>query len=150
MLDFDDVDAWAPKLGDRLITLVPSSVRAKIAAVRPRYIEDARDLLFQSCERDPIIDLMLSWLSASTIAGYHGTRLGSAEVASIRANGLLPLKGRDRRERLSRALSTHRRWREVAGDLDAAVHAHGEGSREGRREGQAHLTLSRSGLTKGF
>jgi hypothetical protein len=38
----------------------------------------------------------------------------------------------------------------VADKLDAAIEAYGQADRSGRRERQAHLTLSRSGLINGF
>ncbi len=119
-------------------------------AACPEYIEDARDLLFNLADRDAIIDATLEWIRSSTVAGYHGTRLTHAEVDSVRAKGLLPLKAEARRDRLVRALSSHPRWRQVADRLDELIQAHGQGARAGRREDQVHLTLSRSGLMSGF
>lgn len=116
----------------------------------PGYIEDARDLLFDLTDRDAIIDATLGWIRSTKVAGHHGSRLTDAEVASVRADGLLPLKAEGRRDRLVRALSPHPRWGEVAGQLDPTIRALGQGGRAGRREDQVHLTLSRSGLTNGF
>jgi hypothetical protein len=100
--------------------------------------------------RDAVIDATLTWIRSTKIAGYHGSRLTDAEVASIRAVGLIPLKAETRRLRLKRALSPHPRWREIADKLDAAIQAHGRGGAAGCREDQVHLTLSRAGLTSGF
>lgn len=150
LLDFDDIENWAPRLAAALNDHLPSNIGAMLAAKSPRYIEDARDLLFEVADRDAIIEAALAWVRSSTLAGYHGTRLTDAEVVSVQTMGLLPLKAEARRDRLVRALSPHPRWSEVVGQLDTVLHSHGEGGAAGRREDQVHLTLSRSGLTNGF
>lgn len=66
------------------------------------------------------------------------------------ATGLRPLKATDRAPRLTRALSSHPRWGEVAVQLPRVLEALGAGGRMGRREGQVHLTLSRNALVSGF
>jgi len=45
LLDFDNIDDWAPRLSSALGTHVPDSVREQLVTAAPRYIEDARDLL---------------------------------------------------------------------------------------------------------
>jgi hypothetical protein len=150
VLDFDNIDGWAPKLADALESLIPNSVGSGLVAAAPEYTEDARNVLFRLTDRDAIIDAALAWVCSTTVAGYHGTRLTDAEVASVLAKGLIPLRAEDRSNRLARALSPCPRWDEVAGGLDAAIQAHGQGGCAGYREGQVHLTLSRSGLTDGF
>jgi len=150
IIDFDDVDDWAPKLAAELSPHVPGSVGPKLAAAAPEYIEDTRDLLFDLTGRDAIIDVTLNWIRSTKIVGYHGSRLTDAEIASVRADGLVPLKAEERRHRLVRALSQHPKWHGVADQLDAAIQAHGRGGAAGRREGQVHLTLSKAGLTDGF
>jgi hypothetical protein len=150
LLDFDEIDDWAPKLAAALKDHVPDTVRSRIAVRALEYIEDARDVLFELADRDAIIDATLAWVRSSMLAGYHGTRLTDAEVDLVLAMGLLPLKAEARRDRLIRALSPHPRWGEVAGLLDETIRTHGQGERAGRREDQVHLTLSRSGLTNGF
>lgn len=150
MLDFDDIDDWAPQLAAALSSHVPDSVERKLVAARLEYIEDARDLLFELTDRELIVDATLSWIRSTTIAGFHGTRLTDAEVDSIRVDGLVPLKAEDRRHRLARALSLHSKWRGVADRLDAAIQVHCQGARAGRREHQVHLTLSRAGLMNRF
>jgi len=150
MIDFDDIDDWAPKLAAALSPHVPDSVGLKLAAIAPEYIEDARDMLFDLTVRDAVIDATLIWIRSTKISGYHGSRLSDAEIASVRAAGLIPLKAEARRHRLIRALSPHPRWQGVADQLDAAIQSHGRGGAAGLREDQVHLTLSRSGLTNGF
>lgn len=152
MLDFDNIDDWAPKLTAELRPHVSNSVELKLMEAAPEfeYIEDVRDMLFDLTDRDAIIDTMVSWLRSRNIAGYHGSRLTDAEVNSIQVNGLIPLEPETRRDRLIGALSSNLRWPEVAHQLDATIQVHRQGSRAGSREGQVHLTLSRAGLTQGF
>ena len=150
MIDFDDIDNWGPNLAAALTPYVPNSVGQKLAAAAPHYVEDARDLLFDLTIRDAVIDATLAWIRSKKIAGYHGSCLADIEVASIRANGLIPLQAEARRHRLIRALSVHPEWSRVANKLDAAIQSHGHGNTAGHREGQVHLTLSKAGLTGGF
>ena len=150
MVEFDDIDNWTSDLAAALSEHVPISVARKIAAASPEFVEDARDKLFELMDRNTIIDATLDWIRSTEIVGYHGTRLTHQEIDSVRANGLVPLKAEARRTRLVRALSPHPKWREAADRLDAVIQAHGPGGFGGHREGQVHLTLSQSGLTKGF
>ena len=150
MLDFDCIDDWAGQLTTALEDNLPDGVDSALMGAAPEFIEDARDLLFNLTDRDAIIDAMLTWMRSTQVIGYHGTRLTDAEVESVREHGLLPLSASARRVRLSRALSTHPRWNEVADGLDAVIHTHGPGASVGLRENQVHLTLSRAGLTQGF
>jgi hypothetical protein len=145
MLDFDNIDDWAPKLEAVLCSHLPNSVKQKLVEATPKCIEDARDLFLELTDRDTVIDAVLAWLRSSHIAGYHGSRLTDAELSSVQTVGLIPLDADARHTRLIRALSPHPRWPEVAPRLDAAIQAHGQG-----RAGQVHLTLSRAGLTNAF
>jgi hypothetical protein len=97
MIDFDSIDDWAPQLAEVLKNYVPASVKAALVAATPRYVEDARDLLFRLADRDVIVDATLAWIRSSSIAGYHGTRLTDDEVISAQTAGLLPLKAVARR-----------------------------------------------------
>jgi hypothetical protein len=150
MVSFDEIDDWSPRLSAALRPFVSSSVAHTVAEAAPEYIEDACELLFELANREAVIDATLTWIRSTTIAGYHGTRLTEAEVASVLSAGLVPLKAAARRERLVRALSTDPRWATVEGRLDAVIEAHGHGKSAGSREGQVHLTLSRESLTNGF
>lgn len=150
MLDFDSIDDWAPELATTLCSHVPSCIEQKLKDAKPKYIEDAQDLLFELTDRDAIIDAVLAWLRSTEIAAYHGSRLIDVELASVQAGGLQPLEAKTRRCRLVRALSTHPEWHTVEAQLDAAIQAHGPGECAGVREGQVHLTLSRVGLIDDF
>lgn len=150
MIDFDDIDDWAPKLAAALSPHVPDSIGPKLAAAALEFVEDARDLLFDLAGRDAVIDAALDWIRSTKIVGYHGSRLTDEEIASVRSSGLIPLKAEARRLRLIRALSSHSRWHEVLNQLDAVIQAHGRGSAVGNRENQVHLTLSGAGLINSF
>ena len=150
MICFDDIDAWAPVLSEALLPLAPADIQRRLQIAAPEYIEDARELFFRFVERESAIDVMLDLVQSTSVAGYHGTRLTIADVESIRANGLVPLKAVARRERLQRVLSRHPNWNRVASRLDEAIHFVGPGCAVGSREGQVHLTLSRAGLSDGF
>lgn len=150
LIRFDDIDNWAPALTDALTPLVPESAKERIRHLTPEYIEDAADLLFEGCSRDLIVDAMLAWIRANAIAGYHGTRLTDAEVAAVRAAGLVPLKATLRRTRLARALGGHPKWPASEARLDAEIDAYGPRGLGGVREDQVHLTVSRAGLTESF
>ena len=152
MVDFDNNRAWGPLLTAALGDLISEAVVDRIVAAAPECIEDARNLLFSCTNRKEIIEATLVWIRSTTIAGYHGSRLTDFEVDSIRARGLVPLDAQARRPRLLRALSPHPRWGDVADQLDDTLYAYGgremAGGRGkgGVREGQVHLTLSRSVL----
>lgn len=150
MVDFDDIEDWAPRLTRALVRRVPKSARLKVAATKTRYIENSLKLLFKLTDREDVIDAAIAWINSIEIAGYHGSRLTDAEVDSVQTIGLLPLKAESRRSRLLRALTPHPRWHQVADQLDSIIRAHGPGSAAGGREEQVHLTLSRAGLTNGF
>ena len=150
-LDFDDNRAWGPLLTAAAGDLISEPAVEQLVAAAPELIDDALGLLFSYPNRKEIIEATLVWIRSTTIAGYHGSRLTDSEVDSIRARGLVPLDAHARRTRLRRALSPHPRWGEVADQLDPTLHAYGGEMTGGRgkagvREGQIHLTLSRSTL----
>jgi hypothetical protein len=150
LIDFDDIDNWAPSLGAALKDFLPHNIQVKIKEKSPVYVEDTLNILFDLADRIVLCEAALGWVRDSYIAAYHGTRLNDSEVMSVQTYGLLPLKAESRRERLVRALSSHPRWNEVHLQLDAALKTFGQEARAGRREGQVHLTLSRSGLVNKF
>ena len=144
LIDFDDIDQWGTELSAVLHPFLPASIASEMVASAPQYVEDALALLFTLLDRDTAIDTTVNWIRSTTVAGYHGSRLTDADIASIRAIGLIPLRAEARRFRLERALSRHPEWPAVVGRLDSAIHAHGQGGVAGRREEQVHLTLSKA------
>ena len=150
VIDFDDIDDWEPFLSEKLKSLVPTAIMEKIVAAAPDEVHDACKLLIDATCHTAIIAEIIGWVSSATVAGYHGTRLTEVEVDSVRAEGLLPMRAGHRRARVERALSCHECWPRVAARLDEKLRAFGPAEKAGRREGQVHLTLSRSGLLYGF
>ena len=100
VIDFDNIDDWASKMANALMAHLPRDIESKLLEARPKYIESASNRLFDLAGRDTIIDATLTWLRSETVSGYHGTRLTEAEVTSIRAVGLVPLRAETRRDRV--------------------------------------------------
>jgi len=150
MIDFDNIDDWAAKLGAAVAPWIPASARSRIRKATLEYVDDTLDKLFDLTDRDALIDATLNWIRSSTIVAYHGSRLTDEDVALIEADGLKPLRAADPVVRLTRALSKHPKWCEVAGRFDPTHPSYGTGEYIGNREGQVHLTLSRSALLDGF
>ena len=149
MLDYDLIDDWAPQLERALADAVPATVRQKIAGTRYEFVEDALEDLLRGVDRGQVVERALRWITEGHVLAYHGTRLTQEDVISIGTNGLQPLVAMQRRGRLQRALCSHRSWKDVESKLDDVLRAHSGVGGLGR-EGQVHLTLSRSGLVNSF
>lgn len=143
--DLDDIGEWAPRLSVALEELVPKRLRERVKKEPVEWLEDALDVILENVERSDLIEATRPWLRGQTIVAYHGSRLSPEEIASVRAGGLIVLDPVTRRERLAKALCSHPRWAQVRIGLDAAIRDFGDG-RFGRRQGQAHLTISRGAL----
>lgn len=150
ILDFDNIADWSASLDSALFPLLSGSARKKLLSAKLEFIEDSQELLFAVAGRDAVIDTVLNWLYSKKLIGHHGTRITDAETDSIQSHGLIPLNGIDRRNRLIRVLSLHPKWNEVAHRLDEVILSLGPKEREGRREGQVHLTLSLDSLLRNF
>lgn len=148
--DFDDNAEWGPRLWELLRPYLPGDIAQIVRAAEPEFIEDAADVVLMHADEPVLSEVMIDWLRSQRIRAYHGTRVNADELASIRRDGLLPLRVQQRAERLQRALNQHPRWGEVAHKLPAALELFGSGMHSGRREGQVHLTVSRAGLVEGF
>lgn len=150
MIQFDDIDEWAPDLSSALALIVSESVRQRLIRAELQYIEDAREFVLAESGRDTLIDAVLRWLESRDIVCYHGTRLTEGELESVQSLGLVPLVAAARRDRLARALSRHPMWQQASDRLPSVLASYGPGGVSGVREGQVHLTLSRAGLTESF
>lgn len=149
--DFDNINEWGVRLQRALSEIVTPRVKAAVQATSPQYIEDAGDTLFQQIE-SPIefAGYVADWLKQQAIIAYHGSRLASDEIASIRRDGLRILQGSDRETRLRKILIHHPNWQQLLEKLPDTISKYTDGNRAGHRQGQAHATLSRAGLTRGF
>jgi hypothetical protein len=149
--DFDDIAAWGPRLSQHLSAIVPDDAAAIISSGKPKFVEDAADLLYSAvASKEELIEAARGWVGLQIVAAYHGSRLSDAERASIRRNGLRILVASDREGHLSRKLSSHPRWKEAEPQLRHVIESLSERGKAGEREGQTHATLSRSGLMIGF
>jgi hypothetical protein len=144
MLDFDAIDDWEPKLTSVLRSVLPDSFEQRLRDAEVQCVENAHEFLLELPGLDSVVHETLIWLTATNIAGYHGSRLDDAELASVQAHGLLPLDARSRRDRLAAALSPHPEWSKAQARLDETILSYGPRAMAGQREGQVHLALSRS------
>ena len=150
-LDFDEVHAWGPMLSDHVSSLVSRALASNvISASRPTYLEDAAKIFFSDVFQDKtrFTAEVVAWIEAQTVAAYHGSRLGGAEIDALKREGLTALSAERRREPLRKRLSIDPRWCETK--FDAAFTELVTGQSWGKREGQVHATISRGGLVKGF
>ncbi len=151
MFDFDEIRAWGPLLrrtvGRELVARFTEELRREA----PEYVEDARDIVLNVVsDRRAFLMNVEGWLQQQTVAAFHGSRLTPLEIESIRAVGLRVLRASDREHRLEEVLAPHSDWPAVRHKLPDALRLFGPGNHLGHREGQAHATLSRSGLINEF
>ncbi|HZP05393.1 MAG TPA: hypothetical protein VFB43_10870 [Terracidiphilus sp.] len=150
-LDFDDIHAWGPMLSDHVSSLVSLAFASNVISTgRPEYLEDAAKIFFSDVFRDEtrFTGEVVAWIEAQTVAAYHGSRLGTAEIDALKREGLTALSAERRREPLRKKLSIDPRWCETK--FDAAFTELVRGQSWGKREGQVHATISRGGLVNGF
>ncbi|MCY4153599.1 MAG: hypothetical protein OXE94_15415 [Aestuariivita sp.] len=136
VLDFDNNHTWGSALTDALRGSLTDVVLDKLITASPQDIEDACELLFSCADRGEIVDATLAWIRSPSISGYHGGRLNQSDVESIRTHGLLPLKAKARRARLTRALSRHPRWEHITQWLDTTLRDYGPGEKAGAGRGK--------------
>ncbi|WP_156359685.1 hypothetical protein [Sphingomonas sp. Leaf28] len=147
--DFDTIGEWAPRLSVALDALVPNRLRERVRNGPVAWLGDALDIILEDVERCDLIAVTRAWLRDQTIVAYHGSRLSANEITSVRAGGLMALDPAARGDRLEKTLSRHPSWAEASNGLGAAVRDFGDGQ-FGRRQGQAHLTISRGALLTAF
>lgn len=149
-IDFDKIDEWRGDFRESISPHLPADIENILRLAKPEFIQDARDILYDASGRDQIIDATLNWIAHNEVIAYHGSRLTGAEIESVKLNGLRPLSIGDREGRVQRSLIRHPRWPEIFDTLADQIRKFGSEDKIGRREGQVHFTLSRSGLLKGF
>jgi hypothetical protein len=145
LFDIDRVEIWGPELRHALSDILPAGVDAIIREEPREYIETASKILFDRWDKGAIVSRCRRWLEAGPIVAFHGTRSSDEEVESIEQRGIIRLSPRERVEFLTRLFSSHPDWPTCEPKLSEIATEVGNG-RWGRREGQAHLTLSRLGL----
>jgi hypothetical protein len=114
------------------------------------YIEDAGDYIASNIDIKTVATEIHDWLRAREFCVFHGTRLLPEEILSVQRKGLLPLAAIDREQRLRKISERHPKWSSVQGKLGEVLDDVGPKEKQGRREGQVHFSLSRSGLVNCF
>lgn len=150
LIDYDDPHTWEESLSQALEKVVPAASRLVVATSCHEYVEDACNRLTENVDKKAVAVAVLDWLKQHTLAAHHGTRVTHEECEEIVKYGLFPLKATDRSKRLVRALGNHPQWGNVKDKLNAAIFMYGPQEVCGRREKQAHLTLSKGALTEYF
>lgn len=114
------------------------------------YIEDAGEFVSDITGVTAISTEILNWLYRNEFCVFYGTRLLPKELKSLEDVGLQPLVAIERKERLCEIFENHAGWHSVKEEIDKVIYDVGPKEKQGRREGQVHFSLSRSGLVNCF
>lgn len=150
MIYYDKFQTWDVSFNDLVEPLIGLQNLTKLTTSGFEFIEDAGSFVSSLTGIELISSEILSWLTKNEFCVFHGTRLLPKEVASIRELGLQPLTALSRQERLSEVFGNHDDWEVVKENLTEVLDDVGPKEKQGRREGQVHFSLSRSGLVNGF
>lgn len=150
MIYYDKIETWEGSFGDLVVGLVGKEVVDNLASSNFEYIEDAGDFVVSHTDIKTVSSEIQGWLKAGEFSVFHGTRLLPEEIPSVQQNGLRPLVATDREERLKEILVRHPKWYSVKDRLGEVLEDLGPKEKQGRRQGQVHFSLSRSGLVNGF
>lgn len=152
VLDFDDIPSWGPEFSNTLVDLVPLDSDARIRKAAPEYVEDALEILeSEVCPNRPaLVATTRCWIEGKSVAAYHGSRLSRQDIESIKRTGLKTLCAEEREQILVEKLSQHPDWAGTRPKLGRVIQDLGNRSVAGKRVGQVHATLSRSGIVSGF
>lgn len=142
--DFDNISEWGPRCSLALRDIASPALYSLIRTVRFDSFEEPFELIADQTDEFALIDAARGWIGSQNVAGYHGTRLNPAEIASVEANGLKTMVLEERMQRLAAILSQHPNWREVEGDFEPTAR-----NLARPRIHQAHLTISRGMLMQG-
>jgi hypothetical protein len=148
-IDFDRINLWAQSLSARLLPHLSDQIVNRLRNAAPEYVEDALDVVFECGEKGTIVAEAIEWISGNFVVAYHGSRLSKSEISSVLSSGIKALSLSDRSDSLRHKLKGHQLWPTVEGRFSSVIQEYGNG-RYGRREGQAHLTISRGALTYDF
>jgi hypothetical protein len=150
MIYYDEFRTWKDSFSDVIQDVVGNKVVENLSSSTFEFIEDAGDFVASHTDIETISSQIHKWLLENEFCAFHGTRLLPEEIDSVQQNGLLPLVAADREHRLRRILERHPKWRSVEDKIGEVILDVGPRAKQGRREGQVHFSLSRSGLVHGF
>lgn len=150
VIDFDNLNSWAPWLTEVIEEVAPRSLLPQLEALMPEFIEDARDFVVTCIGRNDLLAHLTERFENRSVRLYHGTRLTENEVTRVRNEGLKPLILSDRASALKLIFRRHPRWREVEANFEETLSKFGPGNAAGRREdGCVYACFSQSGLLSG-
>jgi hypothetical protein len=148
-IDIDQTGEWAPALDRQLRDLIPHDLAALRRGAQPEFLSDARELIFSQSDNDQVVARCWAWISSGTVIAYHGTRLDQNGRASVLAQGLRRLEVAARTDTLRERLAQHPEWTGRQHELDHLIaKSAGEWGMMGSREGQVHLSVSRTSLIR--
>ncbi|MEM1150010.1 MAG: hypothetical protein AAGI03_05570 [Pseudomonadota bacterium] len=150
MIYYDKIETWERSFGDIVNILVGKEVVDSLAALNFEYIEDAGDYVASRSDIKTVSTKIQDWLQPREFCVFHGTRLLPEEILSVQKKGLHPLVAEEREHRLRKILERHPKWSSVKDNIGKVLHDVGPKEKQGRREGEVHFSLSKSGLVNGF
>ena len=125
IIDYDEIEVWQPWLDQIMSEIASPELCEALQTASPEYLQDAERLVIQEVGRDTLIETLTEALTAFHVRVFHGTRLSSADIVSLRTAGLRPLVLAERRASLVAVLEKHQRWPEVSVRLDDGLLAFG-------------------------
>ena len=150
MIYFDSFETWSGSFGELITDLVGKEVVDNMAVLQFEDVEDAGEHVANLSTIRAISTAIEKWLRQGEFCVFHGTRLLPEEILSVEKEGLRPLLASERKHRLRKILKRHPKWHSVKHKLDKVLEDVGPKEKQGRREGQVHFSLSRSGLVNYF
>ncbi|WP_141655855.1 hypothetical protein [Roseibaca calidilacus] len=150
IIHYDKFETWERSFGDLVVRLLGEEAVNNLASSYFEYIEDAGDFVVNHSDIETVSTEIQGWLRAREFCVFHGTRLLHEEILSVQQKGLRPLVATDREQRLREILARHPIWYSVKNRLREVIDDVGPKEKQGRRQGQVHFSLSRSGLVNGF
>lgn len=150
MIYFDNFETWKGSFGDLVVGLVGEEALNSLTSSNFEYVEDAGDFVVNHSDIITVSTEIRGWLRAHDFCVFHGTRLLPEEISAVRQKGLRPLVATDREQRLREILERHPKWHSVEDRLLEVLEDVGPKEKQGKRQGQVHFSLSKSGLVNGF
>lgn len=150
MIHFGDFETWKGSFGDLVVGLVGKEPLNNLISSDFEYVEDAGDFVVKHSDIITASTEIQGWLRANDFCVFHGTRVLPDEIRAVQQKGLRPLVATERAQCLIEILERHPKGHSVEDRLPEVLEDVGTKEKQGRRQGQVHFSLSRSGLVNGF